>query len=43
MLLDALSCRTASSGHFAANIHSRADLNQAGIRRQYGKPISPAI
>lgn len=43
MLLDAHSCGTASSGHFAADIHSRADRNQAGIRRHYGKPASLAI
>lgn len=43
MLLDALSYGTASSGDFAADIHSRADLNQAGIARHYGKPLSPAI
>jgi hypothetical protein len=43
MLLDALSCGIASSGHFAVDIHSRADHNQAGIRRHYGKPASLAI
>ena len=55
MLLDALSCGPASSGHFAAScgpassghfaadIHSCADLNQAGIASHYGKPLGPAI
>ena len=43
MLLDALSCGTDGSGHFAADIHARADRNQVGIRRHYGKSASLAI
>jgi hypothetical protein len=43
MLLDALSCGAASSGHFAADVRSRADRDQAGIAHHYGSPVSSVI